>query len=323
MENPEIQDEKKLPFNNLFLNAGFINGKNEWWMYVFGVCAAMLGYFLFQVVMLFPLINAAINNGITFSQIQSDPELLFNPDKIGLNKNIVLALLFGMFVFALLGLYLAVKKLHYKSFLSIITAYDKFRYSRFFFAFAVWALLIIITTVVSYFVNSEDISIQFDPVNFAILVGVTVVLLPIQTNTEEILFRGYMLQGLSQIFKNGITPLIITSLLFGMVHMSNPEASAFGWAVMLPYYTVFGFFLGALALLDEGLELAMGIHCANNLISSLLITSPNGVLKTDAIFVAKSENPGGEFLTWFVLAAITFTIFWLKYRWKNFNLLIK
>jgi hypothetical protein len=54
-----------------------------------------------------------------------------------------------------------------------------------------------------------------------------------------------------------------------------------------------------------------------------LITSPNGVLKTDAIFVAATENPGAEFLTWFIMAGITFIIFWQKYRWKNFNLLIK
>jgi hypothetical protein len=105
--------------------------------------------------------------------------------------------------------------------------------------------------------------------------------------------------------------------------MANPEAKTFGWSIMFPYYTLFGLFLGIITLLDEGLELALGIHCANNLISSLLITSPNGVLKTDAIFVAKLEDPGTEIVLWAVLATLTFIIFWLKYRWKNFNLIIK
>ncbi len=323
MEPNETPVETKLPFNNLFLNAGFVNGLNHWWMYVLGIFAAMFGYFLFQVFMVFPLMAAAMNNGITMSDVQTDPNILFDPDKIGMNKNILLALLFGMFIFTFLGLFIVIKRVHKKTLTSVITAYDKVRFNRFFFAFLVWGIFLIISCVVSYFLKPEDVKIQFDPLNFAFLVIVCVVLMPIQTGTEELIFRGYLVQGLSQVFKNGIFPLIITSVLFGLVHMTNPEAKAYGWMTMLPYYSVFGFFLGAIALLDEGLELPMGIHCANNLISSLLVTSPNGVLKTDAIFVTTTENPGTEFLTWTVMALLTFIIFWQKYRWKNFNLLIK
>ena len=46
MELEETPAETKLPFNNLFLNAGFVNGLNHWWMYVLGILAAMIGYFL-------------------------------------------------------------------------------------------------------------------------------------------------------------------------------------------------------------------------------------------------------------------------------------
>lgn len=323
MDTREPIAEKKLPFDNLYLNAGVINGRNEWWMYVLGIVAAMFGYFLAQLIMVFPLMAAAANNGLTLMDIQEHPEDLFNAEKIGINKNIMLALLFSMFVFTFLGLFIVIKRVHGKKLTSVITAYDKIRYGRFFFAFFVWAGLLIISVLVAYFLDKDDVKIQFDPVNFIFLVIVCVIMMPIQTSTEELIFRGYMVQGLSQVFKNGIVPLAITSLLFGLVHMSNPEAVTYGWATMLPYYSIFGFFLGAITLLDEGLELAMGIHCANNLISSLLITSPNGVLKTDAIFVSSSENPGAEFITWTVMALLTFIIFWQKYRWKNFNLLIK
>ena len=323
MEPNEPLSGKKLPFNNLYLNAGLISGLNHWWMYVLGIVAAMFGYFLFQLFMIFPLMAAATNNGITLADIQGNPEILFDPEKIGMNKNILLALLFSMFVFAFLGLFIVIKRVHRKTLTSVITAYDKVRFGRFFFAFAIWGILLIISVLLSYFLNKDEVSVQFDPVNFVFLLLVSIVLMPVQTCTEELIFRGYLIQGLSQIFKNGILPLAITSVLFGLVHMSNPEAKTYGWITMLPYYAIFGFFLGAITLLDEGLELAMGIHCANNLISSLLITSPNGVLKTDAIFVAEGENPGAEFITWFVMALLTFIIFWQKYRWKNFNLLIK
>jgi uncharacterized protein len=315
--------EKKLPFNNLFLNTGVVSGLNEWWMYVFGVCACIFGYFVFQMIMIFPLMSAAMSNGIDLDDIQRNPAILFDPAKIGIDKNLLLSLLLGMFVFACLGLYFAVTKMHRKPFKSIITAYDNIRWKRFFFAFGLWGGLIVLLTLGTYLVNSEGITVQFHPANFAILLVISLILLPIQTSTEEFLFRGYLLQGLAQVFKNGIIPLILTSLFFGLLHMENPEAKTFGWALMLPYYSLFGFFLGAITLLDEGLELALGVHCANNLISGLLVTTPNTVIKTDAIFSTTIENPPAELLSWFVMAGFTFIIFWLKYRWKNFNLLIK
>jgi uncharacterized protein len=323
MEPNETAPEKKLPFNNLYLNAGVVNGANEWWMYVMGIVSAVFGYFLFQLIMAFPLLAAAINHGFTQSDIEKNPEILFDAEKIGMNKNIMLALLFGMFVFMFLGLYIVIKNIHKKTLTSVITAYDKIRWKRFFFAFAVWAAMLVITVILAYSLNDNDLKLQFDPVNFFFLFIVCVIMLPIQTGTEELLFRGYLVQGLSQVFKNGIVPLIITSCLFGFAHMTNPEAKTYGWLTMFPYYAIFGFFLGAITLLDEGLELALGIHCANNLISGLLVTSPNGVLKTDAIFVAATEDPGAEFITWFIMAFLTFIIFWRKYKWKNFNLLIK
>lgn len=322
-EQSNIQEHQPLPFNNLYLNAGYVNGQNEWWMYFFGVCASLLGYFLFQLFMLFPLISAALENGIKLEEIQMKPDILFDSEKIGISKNLLLVLLFGMFVFAFLGLWLALKRLHKKTLVSVITAYENVRWGRIFFSFAIWSALIIIVTVAGYFMSPGEYTLQFDPSSFFTLLIIALLLLPIQTSTEELLFRGYLVQGLSQIFKNGIIPLIITSVLFGMVHMKNPEAEKHGWLLMFPYYASFGFFLGALTLLDEGLELALGIHCANNLISSLLITSPNGVLKTDAVFMVSAEHPMAEFITWVAMAALTFIIFWRKYRWKNFNLLIK
>ncbi len=322
-EQSEEKQEATLPFNNLFLNAGFVNGYNKRWMYVCGILASIFGYFICQIFLLVPLIASGFKMGISFHEMQTNPEILFDPDKIGFNKNVLLAMLFSMFVFALFGLYIIVKKIHQKPFKSLITAYDNIRYKRFFFAFMVWAIFIIIITIVQYFLNKESFTLQFKPFDFFILLVICVVLLPIQTSTEEIIFRGYLMQGMSQFFKNGITPLIITSLLFGYVHMNNPEAKTYGWEVMLPYYSLFGFFLGAITLLDEGLELALGIHCANNLITGLLVTSPNGVLKTDSIFAVSAENPAGELFTWLIIASLTFIIFWRKYRWKNFTLLIK
>jgi membrane protease YdiL (CAAX protease family) len=152
---------------------------------------------------------------------------------------------------------------------------------------------------------------------------VSIIFIPIQTATEELLFRGYLMQGFGIAFKNGILPLIITSIMFGLMHGTNPEVKTHGLLVMMPYYILFGAFLGVLTLLDEGSELAMGIHCANNLISALLISSKNSVLQTDAMFFTSVENPFAEFLSWIVMAIICFFILFKKYKLSNWNLILK
>jgi len=312
-----------LPFNNLFLNAGAVTGNNHWGIYVIGVMATVMGYVMYQFLVLPLLVKMAISNGHTEQEILSDPNILFNPAVTGMDKNLMLAVDFGMFVFAFMGLFTVITRFHKKTLTSVITAYESIRWKRFFFAFAVWSIMVGGSIIASYFYDPSSFKVQFNLSRFLPLLLVTIVLLPIQTSTEEILFRGYLMQGLSQVFRNGIIPLLITSFLFGLAHTQNPEAKAFGLGIMLPYYSLFAFFLGAITLIDEGLELAMGIHCANNLVSSLLVTSTNSVLQTDAILAQDKEDPIMEFIAWAFFATITFIIFWRKYRWKNFNLILK
>ena len=322
-ETLEQKNANPFPFSNLFLLKGYVTGKNEFWHYLLGIVAAFLGYLSFQLIMMIPLLTAAMNNGITMNEIVENPNILFNPEKVGINKSLLLALMMGMFVFTMLFLWLALKFIQKKSFTSIITGYDKIRWKRYFFSFSVWGILITILTIASYLISPQDIEIRFNASEFAILLIVAVTLIPIQTATEELIFRGYLMQGFGLAFKNGIAPLLITSILFGLMHASNPEAKAHGLLIMMPYYIFFGAFLGILTLLDEGAELAMGIHCANNLFSSLLVCSKNSVLQTDAIFYTSVENPGGEFIVWLIMASICFFILFKKYKLSNWKLLIR
>lgn len=326
MEIQENLDEKNISlfqFNNLFLLKGYTTGKNQFWQYLLGILAAFCGYLFFQMIMMNPLISAATNNGVSMSEIAGNPNILFNPDKVGINKSLLLALMMGMFVFALLFFWLTIKFIQHKTLTSIITGFEKIRWKRYFFSFAIWGSLITILTVLSYFISPEDIELRFNANQFFILLIVAIIFIPIQTATEELIFRGYLLQGFGLVFKNGIAPLIITSVLFGLMHASNPEAKAHGLLIMMPYYIFFGAFLAIITLLDEGSELAMGIHCANNLFSSLLLTSKNSVLQTDAIFYTTTENPGGEFFIWFIMAFVCFYILLKKYKLNNWKLLIR
>lgn len=323
----EIQKElpaQKLPFNNLFLNAGVVDGQNKFWMYLMGIAATLLGYFGMQVVAIMPLVYRALNMGVTQTELINNQHIIFDSVRLDLDKNLILLAQFSLFVGALYMFYLVIKRVHRKQFLSVITGFEKFRYKHFFFAFILWASILIITVLVTYFTSdTNDLVLQFDAPRFLVLLLICLVFLPLQTLCEEVIFRAYLIQGFSQLFKNGIIPVIITSLMFGLAHMSNPETRTFGIPIMLTYYVVFAFFLGAITLLNEGLELAFGIHLANNLVSALTVTSQTAVLKTDAIFYAKSEDAGAELLIAFCSIIVVFVVFWFRFKWKDFSLLIK
>lgn len=323
IQDQEPREEVKLPFNNLYLVSGRVSGLNQAWMYAFTFLLAAMGYIGIQLLCAAPLIKQLEKNGYSISDVKANEKLLFDHNALGIDRNIVLLLELLMFVFALVGLYTGIRYVHRKKFISVITGYDRFRFGRLFFAFSVWALLILIVTFLAIWLNPAEYTFSFQPLGFLVSLLLALTLIPLQSFTEELMFRGYFIQGLSLLFKNGIIPLLLTSALFGCAHLGNPEVEQYGWPIMLSYYTSFGFFMGFITLLDEGLELAIGLHVANNAISSILISDKNSVIKSYALFDTATTSADAEFLVWAVMAAVTFSIFWFKYRWKNFKLVIK
>jgi hypothetical protein len=122
-------------------------------------------------------------------------------------------------------------------------------------------------------------------------------------------------------FKNRWAPLLMTSLIFGSLHMFNPEVEKLGYGIMV-YYLGTGLFLGILSLMDEGIELAIGFHAANNLITALLVTSSWTAFQTESILIDISEPSLGAEL---ILSLIVFYPFFLlimnkKYGWSNWKM---
>ena len=131
---------------------------------------------------------------------------------------------------------------------------------------------------------------------------------------------GYLMQGIGLVTKRRIYPLLITSFMFGIIHIGNPEVEKMGGIIMI-YYIGTGIFLGILTLMDDGLELALGFHAANNLIGALLLTSDWSAFQTDSIFIAKSA-PSVVFdvlFPVFIFFPILIFIFSKKYKWSNWK----
>jgi hypothetical protein len=112
----------------------------------------------------------------------------------------------------------------------------------------------------------------------------------------------------------------MTSAFFGSLHIFNPEVEQLGYGILV-YYIGTGFFLGILTLMDEGLELALGFHAANNLFTALLVTSSWTAFQTESLFIDISEPSLGAEI--FLSLGLLFPLFlWFmakRYHWSNWK----
>ncbi len=218
------------------------------------------------------------------------------------------------------GLFFWVKYVHRQSILSFTTSRKKIDWRKFFFIFSIMAIFVAGSTLIDYVVASEKYVLNFDLVPFTILAIIAILLVPLQTSFEEYFFRGYLMQGIGVAVRNRWIPLIITSVLFGLMHGANPEVDKIGPIIMV-YYIGTGFFLGIITLMDEGLELALGFHAANNLVGALLVTASWTAFQTDSILLDVSQPTAGFsiLLPVFIIYPIIILILAKKYKWSGWK----
>lgn len=290
-------------------------GGNQWYLYLLVIFIVLLGW---QFIGVIPLAVTAILHSENTSEFLRAADDSFM--SLGIDKNLFLFMMVVMFAFGLLSLFIGVKYIHKRAIKTVITSRDKVDWSRFWFGFLVWGLLCVSVVAADIFISSENYTWNFKPIPFFTLLVVSFLFLPIQTSFEELLFRGYFMQGLGTWFKNSWVPLIITSVAFGLLHGANPEVEKLGYISMV-FYIGTGFFFGITTLLDEGTELALGLHAINNIVAAFLVTTDWTVFQTDALFIDTSEPSVGVemFLPVFVLYPLMLLLFSKKYGWKNWK----
>ena len=260
----------------------------------------------------------------TFPKVQNELETMDVASLariLDLNLNLFLGLLpyFG----GLLAIILCNKYINGNSFLSLTTSRQKIDYNRIFYSFTLWASFMVFSILLGYFMMPENYEINFNLKPFLILTLLTVILFPIQTSAEEYFFRGYIMQNIGVISKNRWLPLIITSTAFGLVHAGNPEVAKLGNMIFV-YYIGSGLFAGIITLMDEGLELALGWHAANNIVIALFVTADFTAVQTDSILknigeMSDTMELSEIFFPVFIVYPAMIYIFSKKYNWKNWK----
>ena len=221
------------------------------------------------------------------------------------------------FLFGLSALILSVRFLHKQPVLSIFTSRKKFDFQRFLFAFGLWFIFQLVFLLLGKAAGAP-VSFSLSLADFIPLLIVSLTLLPIQTAFEDVLYRGYLFQGLSRATGKAGLSVLLLALVFGWMHSGNPEVDMFGYFA-LAYYFLSGLFLGLLAHFDDGLELGMGYHFANNFFGAVILTNTWQVFQSHAIFIDHSE-PQFSWEMWLpliVLQPAMLYAFYRIYRWKN------
>jgi membrane protease YdiL (CAAX protease family) len=260
---------------------------------------------------------------IIFNYISSqdvDSEALIQNMIATIGVNAAFVILVGPLSVMCLGLFVWVKFIHQQSLTSFTTSRNKVDWKRVFFSFFLWGIFVAGTILISYYSAPENYIYNFKPIPFFIFLFLAIILIPLQTSFEEYFFRGYLMQGLGLATRTRWFPFFFTSIAFGLMHIANPEVGKMGYIILI-YYIGTGFFLGILTLMDEGLELALGFHAANNLFGALLLTSDWSAFQTHSILKDAAEPSAGFdiILPVFIIFPILLFIFSKKYGWKNWK----
>ena len=299
-------------------------GSNSWYLYPAMILILVIATQIGSI----PWFTASKN------AIESNPEIgtedldtfNANPDFaiFGIDSNLGFLYLLLPFVCGFIALYFVFPILHERKFKTLITWTDKIDWKRILFGFVLWMILGMMVHYINYIKNPSVFSYQFDLIKFIPLLFLSLLILPIQTSLEELVFRSYLLQGIGNMdlgmSRNSMIIIgwIFTSILFGGIHAANPEVISHGLLPMMTYYIGAGLFLGLITIWDGRLELALGVHAATNFISAVLVGYEGAAIQTNSIFKISMLDVVFATICFFIIAAIFTIICKYKYRWTTF-----
>ena len=193
-------------------------GRNDWWRYALGVFTIaffwlVLGYVPYVV--------------LTGSGVETGPLLDF------------VAINFSIFMM-LAGLAVTVKLIHRRPLRSLVTPDARVDWRRIGRGALVWAVIAAVIVVIEHLLFPARYYLSLDPERFLPFLAAVLVLTPIQCATEELVFRGYAMQGLGLVTRRPALIAAASSLIFTVPHLMNPEVGQHGVLIMAANYFVIG-----------------------------------------------------------------------------------
>lgn len=287
--------------SNSYLDAVH-QGKNDGWRYLLGIVTTVLLWLgvgtiaTVAFIVGWSMLNPA-NAIATSNQIQVFLQTPSIPAYIASN---IPSILFCI------GIGLTVQSIHRRRVITLVSAVGTLLPKRLLLSFAVWFVLLTLPSIADYLINPANFLITPNLREWWIFLPIALVLTPIQTSAEELFFRAYLLQGFGLITRQPLLLILLTSLVFAVPHFGNPEMQRGAVWLALSYWAI-GIFLALLTLREGRLELALGVHAANNLFIALFVNTKDSALPAPSLFI--TNDPGDPRLS-FVLFLATAVIYY-------------
>jgi uncharacterized protein len=282
-------------------------GKNDWWRYLLGfliifIALIYLGNTVYDLVIFFQFkyfTNFAGDNLFRFNALeleQTNPkyfkELIQKvPNSLKFINDFI------VFIPGFLAILFVVKFIHKRDYITLFATKSKINYSRFFHGSVAYLLFSLITYLVFFVIKFtvkgqiQGLELNFNLIDFLLSLIICLLLIPLQTSFEDLLFRGYFLQLLGLKIKSIWNLTIITGLFFALPHLANPEIDAYGSIGFWTSYLPAGLFFAFVVLKDNRMELSLAIHFANNLLATLIVGVKVSVFSSKPLLTINDYNP--------------------------------
>lgn len=283
-------------------------GKNDWWRYLASIILIAVFWQIIGALPLGALVVILMGDDNPATNVDLATLKFEGIDSIWPYLAINFTIL-GM----LLGLYLAVRFIHRRYLRTVVTPLDRVNWMRILQGFAVFFLLISAAALVEALLKPGDYQMTFDARQFLVFLPVALLVTPLQAAAEELLFRGYVMQGVGLLTRNKVVPVLVSSLLFMAAHLTNPEMAEDSYLVPLLYFLL-ALFLAFITVKSNSLELAIGVHAANNLFAVLVMNYVNSALPAPSLFMATEIDPVASLISFVVVASV---FYWIVFVWRK------
>lgn len=232
-------------------------GANAWWRYALAAVVTALLTIALGMALMFGLEAA----GHVPSEAAGD---LLEPGDAAAYF-IATGWLFGLI---LVGFLVAVWLMQRKSPLAI---FGRWSWRLWLVGFGIWIVVAAVGVLLDFAIAPSGFSVAASR-QTVWLVAAALPALAVQTFAEEVIFRGWMTQGLLLWLRRPLIVALVSGAAFGALHIENgwPQAAS---------ATVFGVATAMIAIRTGGIAFTSGLHLANNLFGAVVVVANHDVFR--------------------------------------------
>jgi membrane protease YdiL (CAAX protease family) len=192
--------------------------------------------------------------------------------------------------------------------MSLVNTTGSFSWSLYFKGFILYSIIGFLVNLLTEYKLFQVFMQNFNFANFVLIFIVGFIFIGIQSFFEEILLRGYILQGLSLKIKKTIILICINGAIFALLHLG------YGLGGFISSFA-FGITFALITIWQNRIEFSAGVHNANNLILGVFFVDLNEELNAKFQWSINWMDLSLELISFAILLIIVY-----KFLRKNNNL---